>query len=396
MTCSDNSKHNGGVDLCAVLTLNQLEESMTTLRENAQPRGPSRSDSATRSAVHDPRRDHIPGTAAPGAYPQPAAEVKEIVRLAVKHRCDVHALARATQVARPALPDLCLEITRHNASLGLENLWRSTDDVLVGSVGIGVPRGALRPLTFTVCGAPNLTTAVRRYQEFHAALPGLPAVTLEVAGGTARLSFDLGAFDTSSLVVGSLGLLVAAHRVITWATRRPLILHRVELPHARPVGHRGYQMMFGATPLFDAASAALVFDADALTRSFVRGQDDIERFLEDAPANLIAECDFYASVSAQVRRIIEGRLGKSSCTSDQIAAGIAMSRPTLWRRLRDENTSISQIRDQVLRDAAVASLARGDETVAQLSRRLGFSEPSAFSRAFRRWTGRSPRNYQAP
>lgn len=373
---------------------------MATLQQNDRLRGPSRLDSTAHSAVLDSRlRDHSPVAikAIPlRGHPQSAGEAKQIVRLAVKHQCEVQALARAARVSRPVSHDQCLEITRSNASIGLQQLWRTTDDDLAGLRNVGVPRSALRPVTFTVCSAPNLATAVRRYQEFHAALPSLPAIAIEEAAGTARLSFDLAAFDTSSLILMSLGLLTAAHRVINWATRRPLVLHRVELPHAGPIGHCGYQMTFGAAPVFDAAHAALVFDADALTRSFVRSHDDIESFLDDAPTNLLAECDFSTSVSAQVRRIIEDHLGHSSCTSDQIAAGIAMSRPTLWRRLREENTSISEIRAQVMREAALTSLAQGDETIAQLSRRLGFSEPSAFSRAFRRWTGRSPRNYQEP
>jgi len=354
---------------------------MTTLQRNDQLHGRARFESPAGSAL------------SPG-YPLPAGEAREIVRLAAKHRWDVQASARAAQLSGSTHLDQCLETTRNNARLGLQHLWRLTDDDLLSD--LGVPRGALRPLTFTVCSAPNLAAAVRRYQEFHTALPGLPPVTVEESAGTARLSFNLASFDTSSLTLVSLGLLAAAHRIIIWATRNPINLHRVELPHARAGGHPGYQMMFRAPALFDADSAALVFDAAVLTRSFVCGHDDIERLLDDTPDILLAESDFHMSVSAQVRRLIEERLGTSSCSSNDIAASVAMSRPTLWRRLREENTSISQIRDQVLREVALASLARGDETVAQLSRRLGFSEPSAFSRAFRRWTGRSPRNYQEP
>lgn len=371
---------------------------MSTLQRSDKLRGPSRIDSTAHSVVIDSRpRDHNPVAIKSSPlreHPRPAGEAKQIVRLAVKHQCEVQALARATQISRPTSHDQCLEITRTNASLGLQQLWRTADDDLTGLHSVGVPRSALRPLTFTVCSAPNLATAVRRYQEFHAALPSLPAIAIEETAGTARLSFNLPALDTSSLILVSLGLLTAAHRVVNWATGRPLILHRVELPHPGPIGHCGYQMTFGAAPVFDAAHAALIFDSDALTRSFVRSHDDIEGFLGEAPTNLLAECDFHTSVSDQVRHIIEDHLGNSSCTSDQIAAGIAMSRPTLWRRLREENTSISEIRAQVMREAALASLAQGDETIAQLSRRLGYSEPSAFSRAFRRWTGHSPRNYE--
>jgi AraC-like DNA-binding protein len=79
---------------------------------------------------------------------------------------------------------------------------------------------------------------------------------------------------------------------------------------------------------------------------------------------------------------------------DDIAARLAMSPQTVRRKLREEHTSLREIRDDILRDAAIASLSRGDETVAALSERLGFSEPSAFTRAFRRWTGSAPGSYR--
>lgn len=55
---------------------------------------------------------------------------------------------------------------------------------------------------------------------------------------------------------------------------------------------------------------------------------------------------------------------------------------------------MTQIREELLRDEAIASLVRGEESIEALSNRLGFSEPSAFRRAFRRWTGNPPRAYQ--
>lgn len=72
---------------------------------------------------------------------------------------------------------------------------------------------------------------------------------------------------------------------------------------------------------------------------------------------------------------------------------LSISVPHLRRLLRQEGTSLNQLREEVLRDAAVAGLRRG-ETVEDLSARLGFSEPSAFRRAFKRWTGSTPSSYR--
>ncbi len=72
---------------------------------------------------------------------------------------------------------------------------------------------------------------------------------------------------------------------------------------------------------------------------------------------------------------------------------LSVSAPHLRRLLRQEGTSLGQLREEVLRDAAIAGLRRG-ESVDDLSARLGFSEPSAFRRAFKRWTGSTPRSFR--
>lgn len=100
------------------------------------------------------------------------------------------------------------------------------------------------------------------------------------------------------------------------------------------------------------------------------------------------------STADQVREILERGLGGDWSSSEQVAAGMAVSLQHLRRRLRAEGTSISRIREQILRDAAIASLVCGQEPVSELSARLGFSEPSAFRRAFRRWTGKPPSAYR--
>ncbi|OBF11097.1 helix-turn-helix domain-containing protein [Mycobacterium sp. 852002-10029_SCH5224772] len=69
--------------------------------------------------------------------------------------------------------------------------------------------------------------------------------------------------------------------------------------------------------------------------------------------------------------------------------------PHLRGLLRADNTSQRRIRDEVLRDRAIEALVHGEETITDLAARLGFSETSAFRRAFRRWTGTPPRAYRA-
>ena len=326
-------------------------------------------------------------------YTMPAHRVREIARLAMRHGWDIEGALRAAGMPPPSLGRQYPRITKKTTTAVIQYLWRTTNDELLGAGPKPVPLGTLRLLAYALCSAPNLATALGRLAECRSALPGIPAVSMSSSDGATTLCIDVAGFTEPVDLLADV-LLAWTHRAINWAIRRPLCLQRVDLPQRRPRGNTDYHDMFGAPVEFSTSRAALIFDSAALSEPIVRDQEEVEKFLRDSPSGIIAQFDFYSSHSDRVRRILEARLGGRHCSADEIAAGVGMSRQTLRRRLRQENTSVTDIKEGVLREAAMASLAKGDETIAALSERLGFSEPSAFTRAFRRWTGEPPTSYR--
>jgi AraC-like DNA-binding protein len=71
-----------------------------------------------------------------------------------------------------------------------------------------------------------------------------------------------------------------------------------------------------------------------------------------------------------------------------------MSARTLRRRLEKEGTSYQRIKDNARRDAAITLLSREKMTVSDVAEQVGFSDPSAFHRSFKKWTGLSPGEYR--
>jgi AraC-like DNA-binding protein len=78
-------------------------------------------------------------------------------------------------------------------------------------------------------------------------------------------------------------------------------------------------------------------------------------------------------------------------TITMVANAMAMSARNLQRGLAAENTTFQALLDDARRELAVRHLSAPNATVAKVAWLVGFSEPSAFHRAFRRWTGHSPR-----
>lgn len=131
-------------------------------------------------------------------------------------------------------------------------------------------------------------------------------------------------------------------------------------------------------------------DQDSLAR-----EGNSPDYPRDAPILVLSGATGEETLPRRVRRAIEKGLREhESPSAERLAAQLAMSTPTLRRRLRDEGTSLREVRDEVLCRLAIAGIERDREPIAAVSERLGFSEPSAFTRTFRRWTGRSPSSYR--
>jgi AraC-like DNA-binding protein len=79
---------------------------------------------------------------------------------------------------------------------------------------------------------------------------------------------------------------------------------------------------------------------------------------------------------------------------DSVATQLAISPRTLQRKLESEGTSFGEILDDSRQRAALEYLSRPEMSISETAFMLGFSEPSTFYRAFRRWTGKTPAQYR--
>jgi AraC-like DNA-binding protein len=277
-------------------------------------------------------------------------------------------------------------------------LWDALDDEMLGLGPAPLRVGTFAMMAHAVMhSSADLRTAIRRADRFYRLFPAAPRFTLSEQDAVARVEFDLSDYDDPDRIAAE-SVLVYWHRSASWLIRRRIGLHEVELGYPAPPHALEYGLLFGTDCRFDAPATAVTFDRALLDRPLAQDEAALRAFLRRSPWDVLARMDYGGEVSAQVRRLLNQALGDADAAGlpgpEQVAARLSISPQTLRRKLAAEQTSFQQVRDQLRRDVAVSALARGDASIEQLSERLGFSEPSAFHRAFRRWTGATPRGYQ--
>lgn len=327
------------------------------------------------------------------AYTVPIQGVHALAELARQRGWDADELLRSVGMSPLLLGETRSRVTPDQISALTAQVLRATHDELLG-LGVGpVPRGTFQMLGYALLGAADLGQALVRLQRFRRVVPGIPPIRVTTEARATTLSIDISVIPAPlDILVDT--MLAATHRTMGWATNSLIRLSRVDIPHPGAANVDDYDAIFGAPIAFCAPRPALVFPATALASPIMRSEVEWETLLRNAPAEILARRDYAVSLANRVRRILELGLGGRWPTADDIAERLAMSPQTVRRKLRSECTSLSQIRDDILRDAAITSLVGGQETIAALSARLGFSEPSAFNRAFRRWTGTAPGTYR--
>lgn len=184
-----------------------------------------------------------------------------------------------------------------------------------------------------------------------------------------------------------------ARRIADGAQGVPLLLE-VRFTHRGPgAAHEArYVDVFGAPVVFGAREDALVYLDGALQTPLTTSAPPVAASVDAELAALAAKQELPDPLQTRIRSAIESRLADGVGLAD-VARVLKMSTRTLQRTLAQRGTSWSREVDEARRARALAALAEGEDKTATIAAELGFSDASAFFRAFRRWTGTTPRHY---
>lgn len=305
-----------------------------------------------------------------------------------RHRVEVEPL-----LAQVGLPPV---ITEPISSLQYGALWHAVaqtmDDEFFGEGARPMRAGSFALLCQAVLSTATLEHALRRGLRFLRVVLDDPHGQLVVENGLAQIVLKDAGGLRSAFAYRTFWIIV--HGVNCWLVGRRIPIRWVDFRCSAPPTGTDYRLFFGAPVRFDQEETRLVFDADFLKLPTIRDEHSLREFLRHAPGNILVHYRHDKGLSAAIRSRLHATCPSAWPNFEMLAERMLMPAPTLRRKLQQEGQTYRSIKDEMRRGLAMDALLSSRRNVADLAADLGFSEPSAFHRAFRKWTGKSPASFR--
>ena len=250
---------------------------------------------------------------------------------------------------------------------------------------------------FALMSAPTLREAVGRLDRYHR-LASMDARTwlVDHADGALEIIITRDIPHPTLKRVALQAMPIVLTEIARALTGVHVTPQEVALPHMPGLRDR-YEAFLGA-PLQIAADARthITLAAAAANLPIPQANPALLAYMDQRSEALLARLpcqDASPTTTARTRAMIQELLDGEAPTADSVATRLGMSRRTLYRRLREEGTSFQGVLDALRADMARALLGDGVD-IAEVAFVLGFSEPRAFHRAFKRWVGATPAQWR--
>ena len=307
---------------------------------------------------------------------------------------DTSMLLRAAGIQRETLdnPDARLP----NAVAGA--LWDrayelSRDPVLSLHVAEACPVGAYRVIEYAASAARTIGDMFRVGARYFELINSGLKISIDDSG--APVTFDLSPASGGEGITRVAEYSLAVFALHVRAAAGVTGLRQVTFTHRRPADIREYERVFGCAVQFESEHDRLVIEKSAWDTPKRGGDPGLFAVLTEHAAMLLSTLPLAPDLVERTRRVIDARLRASDPSLEGAARELGTSGRTLQRELRKLGYSYADLVDEVRQAMAQVYMHQPDMSLAEVGYLLGFAAQSAFTRAFKRWNGCTPRQARA-
>ncbi|MDV2077161.1 AraC family transcriptional regulator [Marinobacter xestospongiae] len=287
-------------------------------------------------------------------------------------------------------------VTERQLSDLIKAVWRSTGDEFMGLAANRCKRGAFSLMAELAQGASTLGGMLHQSARFYSAIGDDLDIGQDDPGTGSQLFYRLHLRHRGEDRHHFLQefILLMWQRFASWLVGQQIPIAGTRLAYPAPPHAVEYHSMYPGELSFDQPRCGFVLHRRCLQLPIVRTGAELQAFLADCPAVILhrphRDNRLHTRLQALLQRYDFEHLPSLESLSDQLL----MAPRTLRRRLREEGTSLRQIKEALRRDFAQKLLANEHLSVQDIALQTGFTEAAAFCRAFKRWTGQSPARWR--
>lgn len=291
-----------------------------------------------------------------------------------------------------------LDPHQHFVPMGEWQSWLKRVDAVEGRVGLGlrIAQGIgarhFGVLGYAALACANLAEALQRMERYHAAVYDANPARVEVLPDGVVVEWGVERGRPGALVdETAIASLVQLARDMTgryWPMRK------VSFVNPPPADVQPYRDFFGGDVLFNAPTTRLEFDAVCLALPMRKADPALARLLDQQAEQVLQQVSQVPAIVDAWRRTLVPLIREGQTSLAALARAHHTSPRTLQRRLAEQGTSFQHLLDDTRRHLAEAHLKDARLDLAEIALLLGYSEQSAFTRAFRAWSGLPPAQWR--
>jgi AraC-like DNA-binding protein len=267
-----------------------------------------------------------------------------------------------------------------------------------GDVSLGLKSGTRRDVSdmgivgHVVYNSENLAQGLEQYIRLFDVVNDAICLSLSSDDKNCALSFVHKYPEHYCIPDIERSLVLALYRTRQWIGQE-LSLEAAHFSHKAPAYESVYRRIFGCPVYFNQSECKLVFARNYLQLQSRATNPYVQRAALQY-ANGLLDRIRKLSLAEQVKACLYRDNAIADVTVDRVASRLNMSKQTLYRKLKLEGLFFQRLVESVRFDKARQMLSQSGLSTSEIALLLGFSELSAFSRAFKRWSGMSPKRYR--
>lgn len=240
----------------------------------------------------------------------------------------------------------------------------------------------------------SLGEAFMRFERFHRLVyDGNPAV-MSVHGDVVSLSWGIEHGLPGQLADET--AIAAFATIVRRLVNQKLPPTAINFVNPAPDDTAVYEDFFGCPVTFGGTLTSVTFPTRYLMLPVAHSDPGLRALLENQAEALLRALPSNQTFQSALKAALARSLHEGAPTLEHVAQRLNMSPRTLQRRLAELDLSFQHLLDRTRAELARGYLLEGNLTLSEIALLLGYSEQSAFNRAFKRWTGQTPRSLRKP